>query len=58
MSRSYEGFSELFAMEESNQVNTVSAVVPCYRQIDLNCDTDAIDAKVNRLLPGTRRTHP
>lgn len=28
MSRSYEGFSELFAMEESNQVNQVSAVSP------------------------------
>lgn len=26
MSRSYEGFSELFAMEESNQVNQVSAI--------------------------------
>lgn len=28
MSRSYEGFSELFAMEESNQVNQVSAASP------------------------------
>ena len=52
MSYSYEGFSELFTIEESNQVNKVFAVDYSYAKIDLHCDTDAIDAKVNRLLPG------